>query len=120
MIGVSQNQSMVKNSLFMTGKEKTGYLTLGVGGVFSCVPRELTGGVFCCIGGPAEWMFSFVPQGPMEGVFSCVPRELTGGVVCYVWGPAEWVFSDVLSPKVRVSWDKGPPAANVASTLPPN
>ena len=32
MIGVSQNQSMVKNSLFMTGKEKTGYLTFGAGG----------------------------------------------------------------------------------------
>lgn len=38
MIGVSQNQSMVKKSLFMTGKEKTGYLTLGVGGVWGvCV-----------------------------------------------------------------------------------
>ena len=89
-------------------------------GVSSCVSRELTEGVFCYVGGPAEWVFSFVPRGPMEGVFSCVPRELTGEVVCYVWGPAEWVFSDVLSPKVSVSWDKGPPAANVASTLPPN
>ena len=149
-------------------------------GVFSCVPRELTGGVFCYVGGPAEWVFSFVPQGPMEGVFSCVsreltegvfcyvggpaewvlslscvsreltegvfcnvrvprnvclvlsprgasgsvfscvPRELTGGVFCYVGGPAEWVFSDVLVPKMSVSWDKGPTAGNIASTLPPS
>ena len=77
--------------------------------VFSYVPRW-----------PAEGVFSFVPQGPMEGVFSCVPRELTGGVFCYVRGPAEWVFSDVLVPKMSVSWDKGPTAGNIASTLPPS
>ena len=48
-------------------------------GVFSCVPRELTGGVFCYVGGPAEWVFSFVPQGPMEGVFSRVPGSSPEG-----------------------------------------
>ena len=30
------------------------------GSVFSCVLRELTGGVFCYVGGPAEWVFSDV------------------------------------------------------------
>ena len=29
-------------------------------GVFSCVSRELTKGVFCYVGGPAEWVFSNV------------------------------------------------------------
>lgn len=36
MIGVSENQSIIKNSLFMMGKEKTGYLKWR-GGVWGSV-----------------------------------------------------------------------------------
>ena len=43
-------------------------------GVFSCVSRELTEGVFCYIGGPAEWVFSFVPQ-------LCLPGAHRRGVL---------------------------------------
>ena len=50
--------------------------------VFSFVPRELTGGVFCYVGGPGECVFSFVPQwGRGKCVQLCPPGAHRRGVL---------------------------------------